>query len=75
MILQLKLGQIDIKYFKDKFGIDIWEDFSDAFQKLSESNMLERRNGTIALTREGMLKVDSFLREFFEPENRDVRYT
>ena len=36
--------------------------------------MLERHNGTIALTRRGLLEVDRLLPEFFEPELRPVRY-
>ena len=37
--------------------------------------MLARKNGSVELTRAGILRVDGFLREFFEPEMREVRYT
>jgi succinate dehydrogenase flavin-adding protein (antitoxin of CptAB toxin-antitoxin module) len=37
-------------------------------------NLLERANGAIHLTRRGLLEVDHFLPEFFEPELRNVRY-
>jgi len=36
--------------------------------------VLERQNGTIALTRRGLLQVDELLPDFFEPELRTVRY-
>ena len=38
------------------------------------SHLLARNNGTIELTRSGLLQVDSFLSEFFEPDLRPVRY-
>ena len=42
--------------------------------ELEEKSLLERHNGTIELTRRGLLQVDHFLLEFFEPELRTVRY-
>jgi hypothetical protein len=36
--------------------------------------LLERENGTINLTRRGLLEVEHFLLDFFEPELRSVRY-
>jgi hypothetical protein len=35
---------------------------------------VERHNGSINLTRSGLLQVDHFLSEFFEPELKAVRY-
>jgi oxygen-independent coproporphyrinogen-3 oxidase len=75
MILQLKTGGIELDYFKQKFGADVLNEFAEPYEKLMEAQMLERKNGSIALTRQGLLRVDSFLNEFFEPENRNVRYT
>jgi hypothetical protein len=37
--------------------------------------MMERDEETIELTRSGILQVDHFLTEFFEPESKTVRYT
>jgi oxygen-independent coproporphyrinogen-3 oxidase len=74
MILQLKTGRLDIEYFKLKFGVDVWSEFQPAYDVLRRNEMLERNNGTIALTRRGLLQVDSFLSEFFEPELKSVRY-
>jgi coproporphyrinogen III oxidase-like Fe-S oxidoreductase len=74
MILQLKTGALDAQYFHRKFGIDIWREFQPAYERLGQQEMLERHNGTIALTRRGLLEVDRFLPEFFEPELRPVRY-
>ena len=74
MVLQLKTGRIEIDYFKEKFGLDITEEFSETYEKLTHERMLERQNGTIALTRDGLLRVDTFAHQFFEPEHRDIRY-
>ena len=74
MILQLKTGVIDLQYFRSKFGVDVWNEFRPIYERLDEDELLERRNGTIALTRSGLLQVDHFLSEFFEPELKTVRY-
>src|SRR4030095_12371521 len=74
MILQLKTGSLDTNYFREKFGVDVWQEFSPVYQRLSEENLLERSNGTITLTRRGLLQVEHFLLDFFEPKLRTVRY-
>jgi oxygen-independent coproporphyrinogen-3 oxidase len=74
MILQLKTGALDTSYFSRKFGVEIWREFQPVYERLSHDDMLSRNNGSIELTRRGLLQVDSFLSEFFEPELRPVRY-
>jgi oxygen-independent coproporphyrinogen III oxidase len=74
MILQLKTGAIEIGYFTRKFGTDIWQEFKQIFRQLEQEGLLVREQETIALTRRGILQVDHFLSEFFEPELRTVRY-
>jgi oxygen-independent coproporphyrinogen-3 oxidase len=74
MVLQLKTGSIDTGYFQQKYGVDVWNEFRPVYEDLEEKSVLERHNGTIALTRRGLLEVDHFLLEFFEPELRTVRY-
>lgn len=74
MILQLKTGAIDLEYFRGKFGVDVWREFQPVYERLDDDKLVERRNGTIALTRSGLLQVDHFLSEFFEPELKTVRY-
>lgn len=74
MILQLKTGSLDIGYFLRKFGVDVWQEFQPVYERLSAEKLLARNNGTIALTRRGLLEVEQFLWEFFEPELRTVRY-
>ncbi len=74
MVLQLKTGALDAEYFQRKFGVDVWQEFQPVYQRLSEEELLQRHNGTIELTRRGLLQVDHFLSEFFEPELKTVRY-
>jgi oxygen-independent coproporphyrinogen-3 oxidase len=74
MILQLKTGTIDRQYFRGKFGVDVWNEFQPVYERLEDDKLIERGNGTIALTRSGLLQVDHFLSEFFEPELKTVRY-
>jgi oxygen-independent coproporphyrinogen-3 oxidase len=74
MVLQLKTGALDTGYFQQKFGVDVWNEFRPVYDRLEENDLLARHNGTIALTRRGLLQVDHFLIDFFEPELRTVRY-
>ncbi len=74
MILQLKTGSLDTGYFLNKFGVDVWREFQHVYQRLNVDELLDRQNGTIKLTRRGLLEVDEILWEFFEPELKTVRY-
>lgn len=74
MILQLKTGAVDLRYFQNKFDVDIWREFQPTFEELARDGFAERSNGEILLTRKGLLQVDHFLSEFFEPELKAVRY-
>ncbi len=74
MVLQLKTGTLDSSYFQQKYAVDVWKEFQPVYENLQENELLRRDNGTIRLTRPGLLQVDHFLSEFFEPELRTVRY-
>jgi oxygen-independent coproporphyrinogen-3 oxidase len=74
MILQLKTGALDTAYFREKFDVDVWSEFEPVYRRLDREGLLHRNNGDIVLSREGLLRVDSFLSDFFEPESRTVRY-
>jgi len=75
MILQLKTGRLDSDYFRSKFGVDILKDFAVGFDQLGRDGNLARHNGSVELTRSGLLQVDRLLPAFFEPEYRGGRYT
>ncbi|HSU67911.1 MAG TPA: hypothetical protein VLJ39_13630, partial [Tepidisphaeraceae bacterium] len=75
MILQLKTGHIGAGYFRQKFGEDITSVFGDAFRSLEKEGALTISGDDIRTTREGLLRVDSLLPRFFEPQFQNVRYT
>jgi len=75
MILQLKTGEIDASYFRNKFGEDIRQEFAPQYSSLVAEGFAEIDGDTISLNREGLLRVDSLLNRFFEPEFQNVRYT
>jgi len=74
LILQLKTGAVEFEYFKNKFGVDLWKEFESVFESLRKDGFVERGLERIKLTRKGLLQVDHFLSEFFEPELKAVRY-
>lgn len=75
LILLLKKGFLDVGYFQRKYGVDILEEFRDAFDDHVRNAMLTISGDEIRLTRKGFLHVDGLLPAFFEPEHRGVRYT
>ena len=75
VILQLKLGKIETGYFRDKFGVEILERFEDALARLEAQRMLTMSQDQIELTRDGLLRVDSLLPEFYAPRYQQARYT
>jgi len=74
MVLQLKTGSIQTGYFNNKFAVDVWEEFYPTYERLAAEGLLARHNGAIELTRRGLLEVDTFLADFFEPDLRSARY-
>lgn len=74
LILQLKTGAVEFNYFKNKFEVDLWKEFESVFESLRKDGFVERGLERIKLTRKGLLQVDHFLAEFFEPELKAVRY-
>jgi oxygen-independent coproporphyrinogen III oxidase len=75
VILQLKTGALDSRYFQNKFGVDVWNEFQSTFEQLKQEQLLDRDRDSIELTRRGILQVDHFLTEFFEPDLKTARYT
>ncbi len=75
LILQLKTGRLDAGYFRDKFGVEIVEDWRDVWQEYIEDGYVTIDGDRIELTRTGLLRADGLLPAFFEPEHQGVRYT
>jgi oxygen-independent coproporphyrinogen-3 oxidase len=75
MILQMKLGRLDGDYFKKKFDVDILAEFREAFERLEQRGMLTVESEGVRLTRQGLLRVDQLLPEFYATEFQNLRYT
>jgi oxygen-independent coproporphyrinogen-3 oxidase len=75
-ILQMKRGAVRPAYFEEKYGADPLVRFQGQLDSLqSEGFLAERSPDRIALTREGLMRVDSLLHRFFLPEHTGIRYT
>jgi len=75
MILLMKTGHLDAAYFRRKFGVEILKEFAEGFSSLVSEGWASIEGDDIRLTRDGLLRVDSLLPRFFEPEHRGIRYT
>jgi oxygen-independent coproporphyrinogen-3 oxidase len=73
-ILLLKLGTVQADYFARKFGVDPRVRFAVPLKRLADWGFLTQRNGTLSISREGLLQVDRLLHEFFLPEHDTGRY-
>ncbi len=73
-ILQLKLGHLDLAYFRNKFGVDPEKRFAEPLQRLRQWGFLSIEAGQVVLNRDGLLQVDRLLHEFFLPQHNTGRY-
>ena len=75
-VLQMKKGSVRPAYFEGKYGVKPLERFRDQLSSLeSEGYLAARTPERIALTREGLLRVDVLLHRFFLPQHTGIRYT
>jgi oxygen-independent coproporphyrinogen-3 oxidase len=75
-VLQLKRGSNRPPYFAQKYGVDVLERFAPGIASLREDGYLAEANADrIALTREGLMRVDVLLPRFFLPQHAGIRYT
>jgi oxygen-independent coproporphyrinogen-3 oxidase len=74
-VLQLKEGRLSAREFKNKFGVDVLNEFAKPLANQQAAGYLVVEDNDIHLTRRGLLQVDTLLPEYFEEEHRAVRYT
>ncbi len=75
-ILQLKLGSIAPGYFREKYRVNVLDRFRDQLESLKAEGYLQTvTDKTVALTRDGLLRVDGLLTRFFLPQHTGIRYT
>jgi oxygen-independent coproporphyrinogen-3 oxidase len=73
LILQLKLGHLSKSYFENKFDVDIEKRFAESFAPLRDAGYLTSEGDAVLLNREGLLRVDALLSDFFLPKHRVAR--
>lgn len=75
MILQLKRGYLNVDYFRQKFGIDVVQEWLEVWKSYEQAELVVLQPNRVELTRNGLLQVDGMLPGFFEPQFQGVRYT
>lgn len=73
-ILQLKLGRVELPYFRRKFGVDPRQRFAEPLAKHARAGLLVLGDDEVRTTREGLLQVDTLLADFFLPKHKSERY-
>jgi oxygen-independent coproporphyrinogen-3 oxidase len=75
-VLQLKRGSVAPRYFTQKYGVNVLDRFATQIESLRTEGLLDTANEErVAITRDGLLRVDVLLRRFFLPQHRNIRYT
>ncbi|MFP6855394.1 MAG: radical SAM protein, partial [Opitutales bacterium] len=74
LILQWKLGQVHLDYFRNKFGEDVETRFESVLASMEQRSFLERTEGKLHLTRDGLLQIDTLLHDFFLEKHQGDRY-
>jgi len=76
LVLQLKLGSVRPAYFREKYHVNILDRFRGQLDSLAAEGYLDAATSdVVALTRQGLLRVDALLPRFFRPEHAGIRYT
>lgn len=74
-VLQLKLGEVPLAPFRDRFGVDITHEFDTPLRALGAEGWLTVSDTSVRMTRKGLLRVDRLLPHFYDSQFQDVRYT
>ena len=74
LVLQMKLGRLDLGYFRDQFGAVVKKRFAETLSRLAAQGLVELEGDELRTTRDGLLRVDRLLPEFFLAEHRGSRY-
>ncbi len=71
-ILQMKFGRVQPRYFREKFALDPLEQFAEPLENLRKQGLLSFSEQEVRLSREGLLRVDELIHDFFLPQHREV---
>lgn len=73
-VLQLKLGAVPRGYFRKKFGVEPADLFAEPLERNAGKGWLTLEDDRIRLTREGLLRADHLLRDFYLERHKDANY-
>ena len=73
--LFLKTGHLDVDYFRQKYGVDVRDEFRSAFEKLQRDGWLTMTGESVDCTPDGLMQIDRHLPAFFDPQYISSRYT
>ena len=63
-------------YFQKKYGVNILQRFREPLESLEADGWVaEVSDQVVALNRQGLLRVDTLLPRFFQPQHTGIRYT
>ncbi len=71
-ILQLKLGRVNFDDFAAKFSVDLRQQFKAQLEALGQQNLIKADGQGIAVTSDGLLTVDDWLKNFYLPHHRST---
>jgi oxygen-independent coproporphyrinogen-3 oxidase len=74
-VLQLKLGSVETASLGEKFGVDVVDRFADVLAHCRREGWLTIESDRVSLTRDGLLRVDRMIPEFYLPAHRGIRYS
>lgn len=75
LVLQLKLGRADASWFRERFGVELAEEFAGRLAPLASAGWLTVDVDGVTMTRAGLLRVDHLLPALYLPEHQGIRYT
>lgn len=73
-VLQLKLGQVDMRALQDKFGVDVKRRFAAPLKSLAAKGWLTVDDDRVTVSRDGLLRVDRLIPAFYSPRHREQSY-
>ena len=74
-ILQLKLGTVHLNDLQKKYGVELNGHCREKLARFENKGWLKRNNHAVTLTRQGLLRIDSLLPEFYLPEHTSTPLT
>jgi len=74
-VLQLKLGRVDLNTLRRRHGEHAADLFQETLEAHARRGLLTFSEDEVILTRDGLTRVDRFLRDYFLPEHRGPRYS